>query len=185
MARNLSKQIKKVLGRKIQESLDQAIVTTPVTTNLTSIGQLAKAFGDSGISAEEATKSLNVLADVLGSSSRNVILTRPKGKNRETIRIEGKDIHGGHVSISSSGVKTFEVQVNFENKFLLDQFQVGDRVVLSGKIVKKRLNLQIVDRKIQAGDVALLYLEDRFRSHLEKQPETEEEGLDILHELSQ
>ena len=189
MARNLSNWVK--------EALEEAKSKTPITTSLRIrdadvasispvISAVAAGIGQLGISAEEATKAFQSLAELLGgSSARNVTITRRKSKNRDSARIEGKDIHGGHVSISPSGVKTFEILVNIEDKFLLCPFQVGDRVIVSGKFVKEALHLQVVDRKIQTGDACLLYLEDRFRSHLVQYPETEEENLDILHELSQ
>lgn len=190
MPRMLSKKVTddiKAGVRKGQPKKQAVAIALAKAQNDILVGtdQITNVFSDMGISTAEAAKSLNILADVLGSSSRNVTITRRKGKNRDTARIEGKDIHGGHVSISPLGVKTFEIQVNFKDQSFLDSFQVGDRVTVSGKIVKKTLHLQIVDRKIQGEDVALLYLEDRFRSYLVKHPETEEENLDILHELSQ
>jgi len=140
-----------------------------------------------GVSAKEAAEAFKALGEVLGGVTKEVTLTRPKDKNRDTARIEAKHIHGGHVSVSASGVKTYEVHIDYTDRFILNPFQVGEHVIMSGKGVPNRLHLQIVDRKIQ-GDLALLTLEDRVdpgRAFKSRPPETEEEGLDIGHELNQ
>jgi len=158
---------------------DVASISSDLSAAIADISQV-------GVSAEEAAAAFKALGAVIGSSPRNIVLTRPKGKNRDTARIEGKDIHGGHVSVSPRGVKTFEVLVNYEDRFILNPFQVGDRVIMSGKLVPKKLNLQIVERKIDHTDRALLIMEDQVLAHRRKPPpETEEEALDIMHELRQ
>jgi len=137
-----------------------------------------------GVSAQQASDALSALATALGSASaRDITLTRPKGKNRPfTNRIEAKDIHGGHVSIDANGNRKFEVTVNFDDRFILNPFQVGDHVIMSG--AGKTLHLRITDRKIQQ-DIAMLFLEEGSKLDPRPPPETEEESLDIMHELSQ
>jgi len=137
-----------------------------------------------GVSAQQASDALKSLGTALGSAhTRDITLTRPKGKNRPfTSRIEAKDIHGGHVSIDAHGNRSFEVTIDYTDRFILNPFQVGDHVIMSG--AGKTLHLRITDRKIQQ-DIALLYLEEGSHMPPNAPPETEEESLDIGHELNQ
>jgi len=148
-------------------------------------GETAAAFQAMGASAEEAAAGFQALAGALGSSPRNVVLTRRKTKNWPSARIEGKDIHGGHVSVDAFGQKTFEILIKFSDWDRVYPFEAGDTVQMSGKIVKEKISLQVSDKKRQ-GDMVLLYLKDQINPALRKPPpETEEENLDILYELRQ
>jgi len=138
-----------------------------------------------GVSAEEAKLGFEAIANLLGSSPRNVVLARRKTKNRPPARIEGRDIHGGHVSVDPSGVKTFEIQIKLSDRLSVPLFVVGDTVQMCGGTSMVKVSLQVSDMKRQ-GDTVLLILKDQINPALRKPPpETEEEGLDIMHELKQ
>ena len=184
MARNLSKKVTDAIRAGVGKK--GAIAIAPVEAkDLWGTGRLAQSLKGMGVSAEDATAAFNALTDALGDKSRGVILTRPKGRGNDfTARLEAKDIHGGHVSISPTGIKTFEVYVNYTDRGILNPFQINDHVIMSGKEIDPVLHLTIVDRKIDYTDRALLILENRPPPR--KPPsETEEENLDILYELSQ